>query len=56
MKVAIAAHKDWSQLSGHAGQAREWLLFDCQSGQPLPDARFDVSTALCKVRDLLSRH
>ena len=128
MKVAIATHKDWSQVSGHAGQAREWLLFDCPSGQPLPepqritltkaqlphhfkddgphplhgtdlliagsagdgflrhmagwgaqvlltgetdprtalakvlagealpDTRFDVSTALCKVRDLFSRH
>jgi len=37
MKVAIATHKAWSQVSGHAGQAREWLLFHCQSGQPLPD-------------------
>ncbi|MDO9479445.1 MAG: hypothetical protein U1E02_44710 [Hydrogenophaga sp.] len=128
MKVAIATHKGWSQVSGHAGQAREWLLFDCQSGQPLsepqritlskeqlphhfkddgphplhgvalliagsagdgflrhmagwgaqvlltgetdplvalnkvlagealPDTRFDVTTALCKVRDLFSRY
>ncbi|PKO77656.1 MAG: hypothetical protein CVU21_07005 [Betaproteobacteria bacterium HGW-Betaproteobacteria-15] len=128
MKVAIATRKDWSQVSGHAGQAREWLLFDCQSGQPLPepqrialtkeqlphhfkddgphplhgvdlliagsagdgflrhmagwgaqvlltgetdpraalqkvlagealpDTRFDVTTTLCKVRDLFSRH
>lgn len=128
MKVAIATHKDWSQVSGHAGQAREWLLFDCQPGVPasapqrlslakeqlphhfkddgphplqgvdvliagsagdgflrhmerwgaqvlltgesdphvalqkvlageaLPDTRFDVTTALCKVRDLFSRH
>ena len=128
MKVAIATHKDWSQVSGHAGQAREWLLFDCQSDQPLPepqritltkeqlphhfkddgphplhgvdlliagsagdgflrhmagwgaqvlltgetdpraalqkvlagealpDTRFDVTTTLCKVRDLFSRH
>ena len=128
MKVAIATRKDWSQVSGHAGQAREWLLFDCRRGEPLPDPqrialtreqlphhfeddgphplhgvelliagsagdgflrhmalwgaqvlltgevdpraalnkvlagealpdpRFDVTTALCKVRDLLSRH
>ncbi|MGS5087323.1 NifB/NifX family molybdenum-iron cluster-binding protein [Hydrogenophaga sp. A37] len=128
MKVAIATHKDWSQVSGHAGQAREWLLFHCQSDQPLPepqritltkeqlphhfkddgphplhgvqlliagsagdgflrhmagwgaqvlltgetdpraalqkvlagealpDTRFDVTTALCKVRDLFSSH
>lgn len=128
MKVAIATRHDWSQVSGHAGQAREWLLFDCQPGAPLPkpqrislnkeqlphhfkddgphplhgvdlliagsagdgflrhmagwgaqvlltgetdpgsallkvlagealpDTRFDVTTALCKVRDLFSRH
>ncbi|MDG5974511.1 hypothetical protein H010_04562 [Hydrogenophaga taeniospiralis CCUG 15921] len=127
MKVAIATHHEWSQVSGHAGQAREWLLFDCQSGplpeprrivlskeqlphhfkddgphplrgvdlliagsagdgflrhmagwgaqvlltgetdpraalqkvlagEALPDTRFDVTTALCKVRDLFSRH
>ena len=128
MKVAIATHKDWSQVSGHAGRAREWLLFDCRPGEPLPepqrialtmeqlphhfeddgphplqgvelliagsagdgflrhmagwgaqvlltgeidplaalnkvlagealpDTRFDVTTALCKVRDLFSRH
>lgn len=56
MKVAIATHKDWSQVSGHAGQAREWLLFHCRPGAPLPDTRFDVTTALCKVRDLFSRH
>jgi len=37
MKVAIATHKTWSQVSGHAGQAREWLLFDCQPGEPLPE-------------------
>ena len=128
MKVAIATHKDWTQVSGHAGQTREWLLFDCRPGAPLPepqrialtkqqlphhfqddgphplhgvqvliagsagdgflrhmetwgaevlltgetdpraalqkvlagealpDTRFDVTTALCKVRDLFSRH
>ena len=128
MKVAIATHKDWSQVSSHAGRAREWLLFDCRPGEPLPepqrialtkeqlphhfeddgphplqgvelliagsagdgflrhmagwgaqvlltgeidplaalnkvlagkalpDARFDVTTALCKLRDLFSRH
>src|SRR3990167_10682152 len=37
MKVAIATHKAWSQVSGHAGQAREWLLLYCQSNQPLPE-------------------
>lgn len=128
MKVAIATRHDGTQVSGHAGQAREWLLFDCRPGAPLPvpqritlskeqlphhfkddgphplhgvqvliagsagdgflrhmaawgaqvlltgesdpqvalqkvlagealpDTRFDVTTALCKVRDLFSRH
>lgn len=128
MKVAIATRQDWSQVSGHAGQAREWLLFDSRpdaplpepqrialtkeqlphhfqddgphplhgvqvliagsagdgflrhmkrwgaevlltgetdpraalrkvlAGEALPDTRFDVTTALCKVRDLFSRH
>ena len=26
------------------------------AGEALPDTRFDVTTALCKVRDLFSRH
>ena len=26
------------------------------SGQPLPDQRFDITTTLCKLRDLFSRH
>jgi len=128
MKVAIATHKNWTQVSGHAGKTHEWLLFDCQpdaplpepqrivltkeqlphhfkddgphplhgvqvliagsagdgflrhmqswgaevlltgetdpraalqkvlAGEALPDTRFDVTTALCKVRDLFSRH
>lgn len=128
MKIAVATHKDWSQVSGHAGQTRDWLLYDCRAGEPLPqpqrislskeqlphhfkddgphplhgvdlliagsagdgflrhmagwgtqvlltgereprvalekvlagkalpDQRFDVTTTLCKVRDLFSRH
>lgn len=35
MKVAIAT-KDYSEVSGHAGQARHWLVFDCQGGTGLP--------------------
>jgi predicted Fe-Mo cluster-binding NifX family protein len=26
------------------------------AGEALPDARFDITTALCKLRDLFSRH
>lgn len=128
MKIAVATKDNWAQVSGHAGQARHWLVFDCQPGAPLPepqrvllhkeqlphhfrdngphplhgveimiaasagdgfirhmdrwraqvlltgethphtaltkilagealaDIRFDVTTALCKLRDLFSRH
>ncbi len=130
MKIAIAT-KNWLTVSGHAGQARCWLLYDLKPSQPgeplpaparvelakeemlhhfrddashpldgveivvagsagegfvrhmqkrgaevlltgetdpsaalarilageaLPDQRFDVTTALCKLRDLFSRH
>jgi predicted Fe-Mo cluster-binding NifX family protein len=127
MKIAIAT-KDYTAVSGHAGQARHWLLFDCQPGVPrpagepielakeqvlhhfqddgphpldgvdivvagsagdgfvrhmhkrgaqvlltgesdpaaalekilageaLPETRFDVTTTLCKLKDLFSRH
>jgi predicted Fe-Mo cluster-binding NifX family protein len=128
MKIAIATKDNGTRVSGHAGQARDWLLFDCHSGAPLPspthialtkeqlphhfqddgphplhgveilvaasagdgfirhmdawgakvlltgelepvvalqkvlagealaDTRFDVTTTLCKLRDLFSRH
>jgi predicted Fe-Mo cluster-binding NifX family protein len=128
MKIAIATKENWSRVSGHAGQTRDWLVFDCQPGHPRPtplgiqltkeqlphyfndddphplhgveivvaasagdgyirhmrkwgaqvlltgetdplialekilageapaDTRFDISTTLCKLRDLFSRH
>ncbi|MEO5658379.1 MAG: hypothetical protein ABIQ90_01100 [Polaromonas sp.] len=128
MKIAVATKDDWTQVSGHAGQTRDWLVFDCQPGQPiatpgrvhlteeqlphhfrddsphplhgvqivvaasagdgylrhmekwgaqvlltgetdprvalekilageaLADTRFDITTTLCKLRDLFSRH
>ena len=128
MKIAIATKDQGRQVSGHAGQCRDWRVFDCQPGQPLPepslialtkeqlphhfqddgphplhgveimlaasagdgfirhmekwgaqvlltgetsplaalqkilagealaDTRFDVSTTLCKLRDMFSRH
>ena len=130
MKIAIAT-KDYNAVSGHAGQARQWLVYDlsqhrsnqllpaprridldkeqllhvfeddgphpldgidlvvCASagdgfirhmkkrgaevlltgesdpalaitcilaGESLPDPRFDITTTLCKIRDLFSRH
>lgn len=128
MKIAIATKNEWTQVSGHAGQTRTWLVYDCQPGHPiaepgrveltkeqtphhfddegphplhgvevmiaasagdgfirhmakwgaqvlltgerepraaldkvlageaLPDQRFDLTTTLCKLRDLFSRH
>ena len=37
MKIAVAAKDNWAQVAGHAGQARHWLVFDCQPGAPLPE-------------------
>ena len=130
MKIAIAT-KNWQTVSGHAGKARCWLLYDLQpgkscaplppparieltndqvlhyfhddgphpldgveivvagsagdgfvrhmknrgadvlltgetdplaaltriiAGEPLPEQRFDITTTLCKLRDLFSQH
>jgi predicted Fe-Mo cluster-binding NifX family protein len=129
MKIAIAT-KNWETVSGHAGKARYWLLYDLQpgraaplpvparieltndqvlhyfrddgphpldgveivvagsagdgfvrhmkkrgaevlltgetdpsaaltriiAGEPLPDQRFDITTTLCKLRDMFSHH
>ena len=130
MKIAIAT-KDWRTVSGHAGQARNWLIYDLApglergalpapervelakeqalhhfrdegphpldgvevvvagsagdgfvrhmqkrgaqvlltgetepsaalarilAGEALPDQRFDITTTLCKLRDLFSRY
>ena len=38
MKIAIPVNGE-REVSGHAGQARNWLLYDCEPGQPLPAAR-----------------
>jgi putative NIF3 family GTP cyclohydrolase 1 type 2 len=128
MKIAVATKNNWSMVSGHAGQTTDWLLYDCQPGEPrhpakriqltkeqlphhfkddgphplhgvavlvaasagdgyirhmekwgaqviltgetdphtalnrvvageaLADTRFDITTTLCKLRDLFSRH
>jgi hypothetical protein len=38
MKIAIAT-KRFATVAGHAGQTRDWLVFDCTPGQPLPAAQ-----------------
>ena len=46
MKIAIATKEDWALVSGHAGQARHWLVFDCQPGMALPaPQRIELSKA-----------
>jgi predicted Fe-Mo cluster-binding NifX family protein len=46
MKIAVATKDDWSQVSGHAGQTRHWLVFDCQPGATLPQPqRIELSKA-----------
>jgi predicted Fe-Mo cluster-binding NifX family protein len=37
MKIAVATGGDWREVSGHAGKTRDWLVFDCQPGQPIPE-------------------
>jgi hypothetical protein len=115
VRIAIAVDEEGARVSGHAGQTRHWLLFDCVpgeqlphhfkddgphplhgsqfivagsagdgfvrhmgkwgaqvlltgesdpsaalrkilQGEALPDPRFDITTTLCKLRDLFSRH
>jgi predicted Fe-Mo cluster-binding NifX family protein len=38
MKIAIATNEDGTRVVGHAGKTRHWRVFDCQPGQPLPEA------------------
>ena len=39
MKIAVATKDNWTQVSGHAGQTHDWLVFDCQPNMPLPAAQ-----------------
>ena len=39
MKIAVATQNHWTQVSGHAGQTRDWLVFDCQPTAPIPTAQ-----------------
>jgi len=36
MKIAIATN-DYTQVSGHAGQARDWLLYDSDAASDEPE-------------------
>lgn len=38
MKIAIPT-SDFTTVSGHAGQARHWLVYDLSPGQPIPEPR-----------------
>ncbi len=53
MKIGVAT-RDWVSVSGHAGQARCWLVYDLgghRSGEPLPEpTRVELS------KDLLFHH
>jgi predicted Fe-Mo cluster-binding NifX family protein len=37
VKIAIATKDDWTRVSGHAGQTRDWLVFDCEPGLSIPE-------------------
>jgi predicted Fe-Mo cluster-binding NifX family protein len=37
MKIAIATNDNWCKVSGHAGKARDWLVFDCEPGKAIPE-------------------
>ena len=36
MKIAIAT-RGYATVASHAGQTRQWLVFDCSPGLPLPE-------------------
>jgi predicted Fe-Mo cluster-binding NifX family protein len=38
MKIAIPT-SGFTTVSGHAGQARHWLVYDCEPGRPIPEPR-----------------
>jgi hypothetical protein len=44
IKIAVAVTEDGSRVSGHAGQARNWLIFACVPGQTIPPAEHIVLT------------
>ena len=38
MRIAVAT-RDFGDVSGHAGKARHWLVFDCRPGAGVPEPR-----------------
>jgi len=44
MKIAVATTNNWLNVSGHAGQARTWLLYDCAGATTAPKPRQIVLT------------
>jgi len=39
MRIAIATKDNWTKVSGHAGQTRDWLVFDCIPGEPIREPK-----------------
>ena len=37
MKIAIATNDNGTKVSGHAGQTRDWLVFDCEPDRPISE-------------------
>jgi len=66
MKIAIPSD-DGRKIAGHAGQARQWLVYDSdaidaapepavRNGEALPKPPFNPHLLFCKIRDLFSKH
>jgi predicted Fe-Mo cluster-binding NifX family protein len=51
VKIAIATDAEGVRVTGHAGQARHWLVFDCQPGEAAPAPR-----AIELTREQLPHH
>jgi len=52
MKIAVATTNRWNRISGHAGKAKHGLLFDAQTGKPVPED--DGSLSLCGVSTIVT--
>ena len=55
MKIAIATRDDWTQVSGHAGKAQQWLVIDCEPGQAL-DMALAAPQRITLTREQLPHH
>jgi len=46
MKIAVATTHRWSRITGHAGKAKYWLVFDAHAGRSVPVPQRIVLTKL----------